>query len=190
MGGEGEGSAAWQVGALSASLGAREKAEVPRRCTVCHHERLEEINRALVEGTALSEIAALFRVSDDALSRHKARHLPGALVKAQAAKEIARADDLLDQVRDLQARTLAVLDEAETSGEHRTALSAIGQARANVELLAKLLGELDDRPQVNLLQLSPEWLELRAVIVSALEPHEAARNAVLRALESAGEGRS
>ena len=162
---------------------------MPRRCSICCHQCLEEINQSLIEGTALSEIAALFRVSDDALSRHKARHLPGTLVKAQNAKEIARADDLLDQVRDLQARTLAVLDEAETSREHRTALSAVGQARANVELLAKLMGNLDDRPQVNI-SMSSEWLELRAVIVSALEPHEVARDAVLRALESVGDGRA
>jgi hypothetical protein len=33
-------------------------------------------------------------------------------------------------------------------------------------------------------------LELRAVIVSALEPHEEARNTVLRALESAGDDRA
>jgi hypothetical protein len=60
---------------------------MPRRCSICHHERLEEINRALVEGAALSEMAAKYRVSDDALSRHKANHLPDALVKAQEAKE-------------------------------------------------------------------------------------------------------
>jgi hypothetical protein len=38
------------------------------------------------------------------------------------------------------------------------------------------------------LNVSPEWLELRAVMVGALEPHPQARVAVLRALESAGNG--
>lgn len=57
----------------------------------------------------------------------------------------------------------------------------------NLELLAKLLSELDDRPQVKLL-VSPEWLELRAVIVAALEPYSEARGAVLRAIEGAGNG--
>jgi hypothetical protein len=33
-----------------------------------------------------------------------------------------------------------------------------------LELLGKLAGELDERPVVNL-NVSPEWLELRAVIV-------------------------
>jgi hypothetical protein len=51
-----------------------------------------------------------------------------------------------------------------------------------------LLGELDEHP-VNVL-ISPEWLELRAVIVTALEPHPEARGAVLGALEGAGNGRA
>jgi hypothetical protein len=38
------------------------------------------------------------------------------------------------------------------------------------------------------LNVSPEWLELRAVIVAALGPHPAAHRAVLRALESGGNG--
>ncbi len=159
---------------------------MPRRCSICHHERLEEIDRALVEGTAISEIAAKYRVSDDALSRHKANHLPDALVKAQRAKETMRADDLLSQVRDLQARTLTILEVAHGSGEHRTALAAIGQARANLELQAKLLQLIKEGPTINV-QLSPEWMELRTVIISALEPYEAARNAVVVALEGEGD---
>ena len=85
---------------------------MPRRCSICHHECLEEINRALVEGAALSEIAAKHRVSDDALSRHKTNHLPHALVKAQGAKETLRADDPLSRVRKLQTCTLAILEAA------------------------------------------------------------------------------
>jgi hypothetical protein len=38
------------------------------------------------------------------------------------------------------------------------------------------------------LNLSSEWLELRTVIVGALEPHPVAHRAVLRALESVGNG--
>ena len=162
---------------------------MPRRCSICSHERLEEIDQALVGGVALSEMAAKYRVSEDALSRHKANHLPDVLTKAQGAKEAVRADDLLTQVRELQARTLAILEEAHDSGEHRTALAAIGQARANLELQARLLQLIKEGPTVNVL-VSPQWVELRAVIISALEPYEAARSAVLGALEGAGDGAS
>ena len=71
------------------------------------------------------------------------------------------------------------------AGDLRTALAAISQARGNLELLGKLAGELDERPVMNL-NVSAEWLELRALIVRALEPHPAAHRAVLRALEGVG----
>jgi hypothetical protein len=160
---------------------------VPRSCTICTHPDREAIDEALVGGVAFPALVAEYRVSKDALSRHKANHLPAKLVMAQAAEEVAQADDLLDQVRDLQARTLAILEAAESTRQHRTALSAIREARSNLELLAKLLGELDERPVVNL-NVSPEWLELRAVIVGALEPYSDARGAVLSAIEGVSNG--
>jgi hypothetical protein len=162
---------------------------MPRSCNVCSHPDREAIDEALVGGIAFPALVAEYRVSKDSLSRHKANHLPAKLVLAQQAEEVAEADDLLDQVRDLQARTLAILEAAEGTNQHRTALSAIREARSNLELLAKLLGELDDRPQVNL-NVSPEWLELRAVIVGALEPHPHALRAVVGALEGADNGRA
>ncbi len=156
---------------------------MPRRCSICHHDRLEEINRALVEGNALSGIAALFRVSKDALSRHKTNHIPATLVKAQ---EVTQADSLLDQACNLQARTLTILEAAEASGEHRIALAAIGEARRNLELLGRTAGELDERPQVNL-YLSSEWSNLRTLIVGALKFHPEAKDAVVAALGAAGD---
>jgi hypothetical protein len=160
---------------------------MPRSCTVCNHPNLEDIDRALVAGEANTALSSLFAVSEQALRRHKGSHLPAKLVMAQAAEEVAQADDLLGQMQNLQQRTLAILEAAESTNQHRTALSAIREARSNLELLAKLLGELDDRPQVNVL-VSPEWLELRAIIVTALEPHPEALRAVVGALESGGNG--
>jgi hypothetical protein len=162
---------------------------MPRTCTVCTHDLRHEINVALVHREPYRTIARQYRVSKDALQRHAHEHLPKLLVEAKQAVEVADADELLAEVRDLQARTLAILEASEEASEHRTALAAIREARANLELLAKLLGELDERPVVNL-TISPEWLELRAVIVGALEPYSDARGAVLRALGGAGNGRA
>jgi hypothetical protein len=159
---------------------------MPRSCTVCSHEARAEIDRALVAGQSSYVLADRYSsLSRPAIERHKANHLPASLVMAQAAEEVAQADSLLEQVRDLQSRAYGILDKAEAADDLRTALGAIREARGNLELLAKLLGELDDRPQVNVL-VSPEWLELRAVIVGALEPHPQARESVVRAIEGGG----
>jgi hypothetical protein len=160
---------------------------MPRTCTICEHPERGEIDRALVGGASNRSAASLYDVSEAAVRRHKANHLPASLVMAQAAEEVAQADSLLEQVRGLQSRAYGILDKAEAADDLRTALGAIREARGNLELLAKLLGELDDRPQVNVL-VSPEWLELRAVIVGALEPHPQARESVVRAIEGSCNG--
>jgi hypothetical protein len=160
---------------------------MPRRCTACDHSERHSIDEALVSGGPYRSVAKRFRLSESAVYRHKTEHLPAHLSKAREAEEMARADDLLEQVRHLQAHALHILERAEQAGDLRTALAAISQARGNLELLGKLAGELDERPVVNL-RVTPEWLELRAVIVGALEPHPAAYTAVLRALEGGGDG--
>ena len=154
---------------------------MPRRCTICGHAERELIDSALVAGTSLRDIAGRHGVSKSALERHKADHLPADLAKAKEAAEATRADDLLSQVQGLQARTLAILETAEDSGEHRTALAAIGEARRNLELLGKLAGELDQRPVVNVL-VSAEWVATRAVLLEALSPYPQASTTVAKQL--------
>jgi hypothetical protein len=155
---------------------------------VCDHPELGAVDKALVASEAsFRNIARRFSVSVAALHRHKTDHLPAALLRAREVEEVAHADDLLADVRSLKARTLAILEVAEATHDLRTALGAIREARSNLELLAKLLGELNERPQVNI-SLSPEWWKLRAVIVRALESHPDAREDVLRALEAAPNG--
>lgn len=151
-----------------------------RKCTICEHPQVEAINAALVGGASYRDIARQFAVSKDALFRHR-QHLPAELVKAQEAKEIAQADNLLEQLKDLQRRTLSILQAAEQDNDHATALKAIKEARGNLELLAKLLGELAERQVINIL-VAPEWINLRAVILAALEPYAEARQALAEAL--------
>ena len=158
---------------------------MPRRCTACDHPQRHGIDEVLVTGAPYRSVAKRFELSESAVYRHKTEHLPTHLLKARKVEEVAQADDLLEQVRNLQAHVLDILERAEKAGDLRTALAAISRARGNLELLGKLAGELDERPVVNL-NVSPEWLELRTVIVGALEPHPAAHRAVLRALESVG----
>jgi hypothetical protein len=154
---------------------------MPRRCTVCDHEERASIDAALVSGTPLRDIAGQHGVSKSALERHKAGHLPAHLAKAKEAGEVARADNLLSQVRHLQERTLAILTNSEDAGELRTALAAIREARSNLELLAKLVGELDDSPKVNVM-VSAKWLTIRTTMMEVLSPYPQARTAVAEAL--------
>jgi len=155
--------------------------EMPRKCTVCEHEKVEEINRLLLEGVSLRNIAKQYFVSAASLHRHKKDHLPAKLVKAQEAREIAKADSLLDQVTELRDKALSILDKAEQAGDLRTALQGVREAKGCLELLARLQGELQEQATVNIL-INPQWLSLRTVILEALDRYPEARQAVARAL--------
>jgi hypothetical protein len=154
---------------------------MPRRCTVCDHPERHGIDEALVTGAPYRSVAKRFRLSDSAAYRHKTEHLPAHLLKAREVKEVAQADDLLEQVRNLQAHALHILERAERAGDLRIALAAISQARGNLELLGKLAGELDERPVVNVL-LSPQWVTIRTTMLEALAAYPEARVAVAESL--------
>ena len=111
---------------------------MPRTCTVCTHAEREAIDQALLGGEAFRNIAKRFATSPSAMFRHKREHIPLSLAKANEARESAHGDSLLDQVQDLQSRTMAILDQAEEAGDLRTALAAIGQAKGVLSLLVQV----------------------------------------------------
>jgi hypothetical protein len=160
---------------------------VPRSCTVCEHSERAVIDRALVGDASNRSVASLYDVSEAAVRRHKANHLPAKLVMAHQEEDVREALDVVHQLKAINATSLHILKEARDQGKLSTTLQAIDRIQRQIELQAKLLGELDERPVVNL-TISPEWLELRAVIVGALEPHPEALSAVVGALSEAGAG--
>lgn len=149
-----------------------------RTCSVCSHRDRHAIDAALVAGTpSLRELGAQYGLGPTALYRHQQGHLPPHLVKAAAAEEASDADMLLGQCRGLYAKSVGILKSAEAAGDLRTALSGIREARGCLELLAKLLGQLDTRPIINI-STAPEWVQLRGTIVEVLQRYPDAAVAV------------
>src|SRR3954468_15560032 len=154
---------------------------MPRRCTICDHPDRQNIDTQLMGSDPLRNIAQQAHVSTTALLRHKQHHLPALLVQATETENVARADAILANVRKLQRRTETILDTAEAAGDHRTALAAIRELRNHLELLSKLVGELQEGATVNVL-MTPEYQVLQATIVRTLAPFPEARIAVAQAL--------
>ena len=160
---------------------------MPQICTICSHESRDEIEDAFISGTPKRRIASHHGVTERAVRHHIREHLPALLALARDAERSARADALLDRIEALQSRTMAILEVTEKTGEHRTALAAIREARRNLELMGEVTRELDRTPTLNL-HLNAEWIELRTVIVQALEPHPEARKSFLKAITSVSNG--
>ena len=159
---------------------------MPRACTVCQRPDRAAIEADIVADRSAREISALFRVSEDAVARHKGRHLKPRVMEArQAARQAdeARALDTIAQLKGINHTSLAVLEEAREARDGELALKAVDRIHRQIELQAKLLGELDERPVVNLL-IAPEWLALRGRLLAALAPYPAARLALAEALHA------
>ena len=154
---------------------------MPRKCSVCEHIQVKEIDKSLVNGTGLRKIAKRFSLSTTAVYRHK-KHLNGTLIKASEIKKITHADNLMEQISNLQSRALNILSKTEQAQDWRAATGAIREARGCLELLCRLAGELKEVQTVNVI-VSPQWVELRTTIIEALEPHPEAKFAVLGALQ-------
>src|SRR5215211_1104587 len=159
-----------------------------RVCTICSHDERDAIEDAFIAGTPKRRIASHHGVSERAVRYHMREHLPALLALARDAERSARADSLLDRIEALHSRTMAILEAVEGTDEHGTALASIREARRNLELIGEVTKELDRTPTFNL-HLNPEWLEIRTAIVVALDPHPEAKDAVVRAIESVGNGR-
>jgi hypothetical protein len=156
---------------------------MPRTCTVCSHDQRGAIEQEIAATTSAQKISALFRVSPDAVQRHKAEHLPKTLTEARKADDDERALDVVKQLRVINGVSLQILNEARQGKDPQTALKAVDRIHRQIELQAKLLGQLGDRPQINLL-MAPEWLQVRTALLMALAPYTEARQAVAAALVS------
>ena len=124
-------------------------------------------------------------LTDKMLRRHKP-HLTAAMVQLKKEREQAGPRSALDRLEEFYERTSKILDAAEKEGRAQVSLSAVRELRGLVETLAKITGELDDRPQVvvNLAE-SREWAHMQDVIIAALALHPEARVAVAGALVDA-----
>ncbi len=155
-----------------------------RTCTVCAHHERHAIDQALVAAASpYRTIADQYGLSHQALMRHRSDHIPPALMTAAGAEEVKQALDVLQQLKTINAAALTVLRDARAASDGELALKAIDRIHKQIELQAKLLGELDERPVVNVL-ISPGWLALRGLIVGALARYPDARVALAGVLDA------
>lgn len=151
-----------------------------RRCTGCGHVDRPALDEAMtLEPTRNAAIAERFGLSRDAVRRHR-EHLSPALKAAITRREKVGPRKALDRLEELYDSARAILEAATADGKPTMALGAIKELRGIVETLAKVTGELDESPRVQVvnLQTSPEWQQIRAVLVSALAPFPEAAQVV------------
>ncbi len=156
---------------------------MPRRCSVCDHPKRGEIDAALVRGVNSYKLEATYSdLTRSSIERHATNgHINDKLLKAQAAADAREALDVVRQLKAVNNVSWGVLQGAREAGDPNLVLRAVDRVQKQLELQAKLLGDLDERPVINILN-NPQFIQVQAAVVQALEGYPEARESVVRAL--------
>lgn len=118
------------------------------RCSVCISKSRAAVEKALLDGGSLRDVARQFKLSKDSISRHTKTCVAESIAKRSETKELALQDRLLEEMSGLQAKTREILEKAlGEGGDPRIALSAINEARHNLALVARMVGRLDPKQE-------------------------------------------
>jgi len=118
---------------------------VPRRCSICAHSRRRQIDRVLASGDSIRGIARKYRVSEDALSRHKS-HVSASVMRAAEKREENIGESVLQRLEGLYSRAESVLAQAEKSRNLRAAIAAIRETRETLASVYALTQKLASDP--------------------------------------------
>jgi len=166
-----------------------------KHCTVCQHDKRHQIEIGLVHRVPVRVLALRFGISHYALHRHRHNHLTpqvaAAILAAQKptevdleALQVSESEGLLSQLVAQRARLQTYAEQALDLGDTKAAVAVERATTSNLELVAKLLGQLVTRHEVRStsILISADYLALRAAIVKALQPFPDAARAVGKAL--------
>ena len=121
---------------------------MPQSCTVCRSEQLQNIDESLLRSEPYRSIAARTGLSTTALVRHKSAHLPAVLAAAKQAADVSYAGSVFERLQTVNRETRAILAEARAAATPMIALVAVGRIEKQLELEAKLLGQLNESARV------------------------------------------
>jgi chaperonin cofactor prefoldin len=151
---------------------ARAERSVPkfmsRKCSICNHNRRQEIERALLRGESHHAVAQQFTISRGAVARHL-KHVSTALTQAQEVEENGKS--ILRRVGELILQAEQVKARANREGDYRTALAALREMTRLVELQARLTGELHEKHETKIVNLTFDAETARRVTETFLARH-------------------
>jgi hypothetical protein len=155
------------------------------RCKCGQYPGHLELDKAYLNNEiSLQQYADKVGCAKPSVERHVKGHLPEALLKAKDIEDVANGDSLLDELCKARDRTYSLLDKAEAAANTKVygaPVAYLKEIREQLKFIAELEGRISSQPQVTIIN-QPEWVELRTLIITALEPYPEAREAVVHAI--------
>jgi hypothetical protein len=159
-----------------------------QRCSTCAHAKRNDIDRLLATGTPAAQVAEQFGLNARSVQWHANDHLPQLVTQAVKSEQKDVAFDVMAELTSCYGYARVILAMSLKGDDEKKrpslALAAIREMRDTAALIAKIGGQLDERPQMNL-TVSAEWIEIRLLLMDVLAPFPEARAAAAKALEGA-----
>ncbi len=151
------------------------------RCKCGQYPGHLELDKAYLNNEiSLQQYADKVGCAKPSVERHVKGHLPGALLKAKDIEDVANGDSLLDELKRARERAYSLLDKAEAAANTKVygaPVAYLKEIREQLKFIAELEGKLATQPQINI-SIHPEWVELKAVIITTLRKYPEALEAV------------
>ncbi|MDQ3532233.1 MAG: hypothetical protein M3456_07665 [Actinomycetota bacterium] len=148
-------------------------------CIICHRPDREAIDHAIAQGASLREVGRAYNVQHTAVFRHKRDHTAHEIATLNGAHKVQDRGTALARLEALYTTAEKLLKKAlKDSTSVNGQVQVVKEVRACLELIAKMTGELNERPQTVNLMMAPQWLQVRAALFQALEDHPQALEAV------------
>lgn len=147
-----------------------------RPCKVCSlpRETRETVDAALVGGVELASLSRALTIHRASLRRHRDEHVSELIRQAAAEADAEHGRELLAQMSELHDTTMTVMRRARDGDTVRRArfgkpvevfvppnddlaLRAVREARANIELMAKVEGDLDPGDVEVVIRYENDW---------------------------------
>ena len=141
------------------------------KCVLCNYPKRAAIEQKIAaRQLSMTAAANVVGCNKASISRHMSRHVSVKILKAANVIEAREGIDVLKQVMDSHKIVWNVIVNAYKDGDMRTVLAGIDTETRQLKLAALVSGQLDESPRVNVL-ISPEYLELKAIINTTLAPY-------------------
>ena len=127
------------------------------KCSICNHADRQQAETLIAGGLSVRKTAKQLALPYQSLDRHQRNCARTSILKAAETREVALGSTIMDRVEDVQAKTLELYTDARNGrkiqlpdGSEWTAIPdakearlALAGARKNLELIARLSGQLN-----------------------------------------------
>lgn len=127
-----------------------------KNCKFCRSPDREKLERALIrDEISQVEVARILSIDQSNVSRHIDNHVKKQVREAvKQDQSLAEGLNVTEQLRDINKEARTILDKAKKSGDHKLALRAIEVVLKQLEMQAKLLGDIKTGLGINVMVIS------------------------------------